>query len=68
MAKNSNHQWTAEHDRRLVELHAAGKARTSIAAALKRSVKSITGRLYILDKAKTAKIRTGSTERSLHLR
>jgi DNA-binding NarL/FixJ family response regulator len=46
--KNSNHQWTTEEDDRLLELQAAGKSRISIAAALRRSAKTIPSRLYIL--------------------
>ena len=45
MAKNSSKQWTPEDDKRLLELHAAGKSRISIAAALRRTVKSIPSRL-----------------------
>jgi hypothetical protein len=48
MAKKSNHQWTPGDDKRLLELHAAGKSPVMIAAALRRTTKSIPARLYIL--------------------
>jgi hypothetical protein len=54
MAKNSSTRWTPEDDKRLLELYAAGTSRMSIAAALRRSVKSTPSRLYTLTKAKTA--------------
>jgi hypothetical protein len=48
MASNSSKQWTPEEDKRLLELEAAGKSRVLIAAALRRTVKSIPSRLSLL--------------------
>ena len=48
MAKNSSKQWTPEDDQRLLQLHAAGKSRFAIAAALRRTPGSIHSRVYIL--------------------
>jgi DNA-binding NarL/FixJ family response regulator len=45
---NSNKRWTPEEDKRLLELQAAGKSNVSIAAALRRSIGSVLGRLSIL--------------------
>jgi hypothetical protein len=53
MAKNSNRQWTPEEDQRLLQLHAAGKSRISIAAALRRTPGSIPMRLYVVRRKTT---------------
>jgi hypothetical protein len=45
-----NKQWTKEDERRLVELHAAGKSSVSIAAALKRTARAIDQRISIIRK------------------
>jgi DNA-binding NarL/FixJ family response regulator len=45
---NSNKRWTPEEDKRLLELQAAGKSNVSIAAALRRSIGSVLGRLSVL--------------------
>jgi hypothetical protein len=55
MAKNSSKQWTVEDDKRLLELHAAGKRPIMIAAALRRSPASIPARLYVL-KGRTMRV------------
>jgi hypothetical protein len=41
MPKNSSKKWTPEDDKRLLELKAAGMSGLMIAAALRRSLKSI---------------------------
>ena len=48
MPLNSNIKWTEEDDRRLLEMKAAGKSTFAIAAAFKRSLGSIKGRLHLL--------------------
>jgi hypothetical protein len=45
---NSNKKWTPDEDKRLLQLKAAGKSNISIAAALRRSIGSVHGRLAIL--------------------
>ena len=48
MPVNSNKKWTPEEDKRLLELQAAGKSNVSIAVALRRSIGSVLGRLFVL--------------------
>ena len=48
MAGNKYRLWTPEDDRRLLDLHAAGRSAISISAALKRSREAVQGRLSIL--------------------
>ena len=50
MPPRRNRPWTAEDDRRLMELRAAGRSTISISAALKRSQSAVEGRLHILRK------------------
>jgi hypothetical protein len=50
MPQNRNQIWTTDEDKRLLELHRAGRSFISIAAALKRSQDAIKGRLYVLKK------------------
>ena len=58
MPKNSNKQWTAEDDKRLLELSAVGKPHVMIGAALGRSTGSIVGRLSLLNtRSRSAKSR-----------
>jgi hypothetical protein len=40
--------WSAEDDRKLLEMHAAGKSSTMISASLRRSIKALRQRLWIL--------------------
>jgi hypothetical protein len=53
MALNRNRIWTADEDKRLLEMQHSGRAFMSIAAALKRSQAAIEGRLYVLRKRET---------------
>jgi hypothetical protein len=48
MPKNSSKKWTPEDDKRLLELKAAGISGLMVAAALRRSLKSINLRLRLL--------------------
>lgn len=48
MLRNTKTSWSAEDDRRLREMHAAGRTAISMAAALSRSVKAINSRLGLL--------------------
>jgi hypothetical protein len=48
LAERSNNKWTEDEDRLLSEMRAAGKSSVRIAAALKRTTKSVRGRLGIL--------------------
>jgi len=48
MLRNKKRIWTAEDDRRLRDLRAAGRSSISIAAALKRSSKAVNTRLSFL--------------------
>jgi hypothetical protein len=50
MPQNRNQIWTTDEDKRLLELHRAGRPFISIAAALKRRQDAIKGRLYVLRK------------------
>ena len=45
MTFNRNRNWTEEEDRRLLELHDAGRSALSIAAALKRSKAAVQTRI-----------------------
>jgi hypothetical protein len=49
MPKNSNKKWTAEDEKRLLELVATGKPHLMIGAALGRTAGAIAGRLSILN-------------------
>lgn len=48
MPLNRNRPWTANEDKRLLELQASGRSIMLIAAALKRSQAAVDGRLYVL--------------------
>ena len=48
MARNSNERWTPEQDRQLLKLRADGKPNILIAAALRRSLSSVQGRIYVI--------------------
>jgi hypothetical protein len=48
MGTKTSTKWTAEDDRRLLELKAAGKPYTLIAAALKRTAESVKARVRLL--------------------
>jgi hypothetical protein len=50
VGRNSIDRWTDEDDKRLLELQRAGKSNFWIAAALRRSRKSVVGRIFILKK------------------
>jgi hypothetical protein len=67
MPQRSNIKWSAEDDRRLLELRAAGKSDRVIALALRRSPKSIGTRLGIL-KARSVdnQGRVSSTDQGVH--
>lgn len=45
MTFNRNRNWTEEEERRLLELHDAGRSHRSIAAALKRSKAAVHARI-----------------------
>ena len=47
---NLNRPWTAEDDRRLLELRATGRSSRSIGVALRRSAKAVDDRLCGLRK------------------
>ena len=48
MALKRNRSWTPDHDRRLLEMRAAGRPTFSIGAALNRSAAAVGARLFIL--------------------
>jgi DNA-binding NarL/FixJ family response regulator len=50
MARNSNERWTPEEDKRLLKLRADGTSNILIAAALRRSLSSVQGRIYVIRK------------------
>ena len=50
MLRKTKWEWTAEDDRRLLEMRAAGKTAISISVALKRTPRAIEGRLNALRK------------------
>lgn len=45
-------KWTPEDDRRILELHGAGKSRARIAVALNRTIASVNSRLFLLKQSK----------------
>jgi hypothetical protein len=66
MPKNSNKPWTADDDKRLLELKAAGTSHGAMGVALGRSTGSIMARLSVLN-TKTARLKrsAASIEASL---
>ena len=50
MTPKKNRPWTAEEDRRLIELRAAARSSFFIAVTLKRTTKAISSRLSVLRK------------------
>jgi hypothetical protein len=54
MPLNRNRQWTADDDKRLLQMEAAGRPCMLIAAALKRSQAAVEARLYVLRKRAAA--------------
>jgi len=48
MLHKKKRPWTDEEDRRLLEMIGNQRPKTSIAAALKRTVSAVTGRLRVL--------------------
>ena len=48
MATNLNRPWTADDDKRLLEMRASGRSNISIWAALKRSQSAVRARISIL--------------------
>jgi hypothetical protein len=48
MARNSYSQWTADEDRQLLEMKAAGKTSMVIAIALKRTEAAVHQRFHLL--------------------
>lgn len=61
--RNSSRPWTRDDDRRLLELHAAGRSHISLAAALKRTRSAIRNRLENL---RTRSVDDRSTDRHAH--
>jgi hypothetical protein len=51
--KNRRRSWTAEEDRRLLQLRASGRSIVSISAALRRTAAAVEARLGILRKRET---------------
>ena len=47
-ARNSNNKWTADENRQLLEMKAAGKSNSVIARAFKRTAVAVVQRLYLL--------------------
>jgi hypothetical protein len=57
MARERNNRWTADEDRQLLEMKAAGKSIFAIAGVFKRTVSAVEQRLYFL-KVRERKART----------
>jgi hypothetical protein len=57
MARERNNRWTADEDRQLLEMKAAGKSVFAIAEVFKRTVSAVEQRLYFL-KVRERKART----------
>ena len=51
MPKNSNDRWKPAEDKRLLKMRADGKSNILIAAALRRSLSSVQGRIYLKKRA-----------------
>jgi hypothetical protein len=66
MPKNSNKPWTADDDKQLLELKAAGTSHGAMGVALGRSTGSIMARLSVLN-TKTARLKrsAASSDRSI---
>jgi hypothetical protein len=62
LAERSNNKWNKDEDCLLREMHAAGKSSVRIAAALKRTTKSVRGRLGILIARERSQARKSSSE------
>jgi len=63
MLKNSHRPWPPDDDRRLLDLHAAGKSRARIGVALRRSTEAIGARLYNLKQFRSTEIEPVVRER-----
>ena len=64
MARNSNERWTPAEDKRLLKLRADGKSNILIAAALRRSLSSVQGRIYIIRKRAVGSVRVMDRKRT----
>jgi hypothetical protein len=62
---NKNKPWTADDDRRLVELRSAGRSILSIAAELKRTAGGVEGRIHILNKRRKEAVGTSSALKAM---
>jgi len=63
MAATKYRLWTQEDDRRLLELHAAGRSAISMSAALRRSKSAVIGRLCLLKaQAKSSQLRQDAAQ------
>jgi DNA-binding NarL/FixJ family response regulator len=63
MARNSNERWTPAEDKRLLKLRADGKSNLLIAAALRRSLGSVQGRIYLLRKRAAGRAKAAPADR-----
>lgn len=59
MPKKQNAPWTEDDDLRLLEMRAAGRSIPSVAAALKRSARAVTGRIAVLRSRAKAEAKAG---------
>jgi hypothetical protein len=65
---NSNNKWTPMEDKRLLELQAAGKSIFSMAAAFRRSIGSVRGRISVLRARERFASNPGATQSKMPLR
>jgi hypothetical protein len=63
MARNSNERWTPAEDKRLLKLRADGKSNVSISAALRRSLSSVQGRIYLIRKRAAGRAKAAPADR-----
>jgi DNA-binding NarL/FixJ family response regulator len=63
MTRNSNERWTPVEDKRLLKLRADGKSNILIAAALRRSLSSVQGRIYLIRKRAAGRAKAAPADR-----
>jgi hypothetical protein len=63
MARNSNERWTPAEDKQLLKLRADGKPNILIAAALRRSLSSVQGRIYLIRKRAAGRAKAAPADR-----
>jgi hypothetical protein len=63
MPKNSNDRWKPAEDKQFLKMRADGKSNTLIAAALRRSLSSVQGRIYLIRKRAAGRAKAAPADR-----